>query len=100
MATTTTPESRAAIVYVSYHRTLAGPGVPITCPTFASLGMVEQTAWRTAAEVVWSKARNGQSRGGVLDTSPRPSGLMLDPAAWVSAAGVLWDLAVTGRATI
>jgi hypothetical protein len=98
--TTTTPESRAAIAYVSYHRTLAGPGVPIHVPAFSALGMVEQTAWRTAAEVVWSKARSGQGRGDVLDTSPRPSGLMLDLAAWVSAVGVLWDLAVTGRATI
>lgn len=98
--TTTTPESRATIAYVSYHRTLAGPGVPISVPPFASLGMVERTAWRTATEIVWSKARNGQSRGDVLDTSPRPAGLALDLSAWVSAAGVLWDLAATGRATI
>jgi hypothetical protein len=98
--TTTTPDSRATIAYVSYHRTLAGPGVPVSAPTYGSLPMAERTAWRTAAEIVWSKARNGQTRGDVLDTSPRPSGLALDLSAWVSAAGVLWDLAVTGRATI
>lgn len=100
MATTTTPESRAAIAYVSYHRTLVGVGRPITCPSFDSLRVAERTAWRTAAEIVWSKAKNGQSRGDVLSTSPRPSGLALDVPAWQSAAGVLWDLAVTGRATI
>lgn len=98
--TTTTPESRAAIAYVSYHRTLAGPGVPIHAPSFNTLGAMDRTAWRTAAEIVWSKAKSGQTRGEVLDTSPRPSGLALDLSAWVSAAGVLWDLAVTGRATI
>lgn len=98
--TTTTPESRATIAYVSYHRTLAGPGVPVTAPPFNTLGMAERTAWRTATEVVWSKAKSGHTRGDVLDTSPRPSGLALDTPSWVSAAGVLWDLAVTGRATI
>lgn len=98
--TTTTPESRATIAYVSYHRTLAGPGTPITVPPFGSLGIRERTAWSSATEIVWSKAKNGQTRGDVLSASPRPSGLSLDPAAWASAAGVLWDLAVTGRATI
>jgi hypothetical protein len=98
--TTTTPESRATIAYVSYHRTLAGPGTPVAFPSFLSLGMVERAAWLSASEIVWSKARSGQSRGDVLSASPRPSGLSLDRAAWASAVGVLWDLAVTGRATI
>ncbi len=98
--TTTTPESRATIAYVSYHRTLAGPGTPLDVPSFLTLGIAERTAWLSATEIAWSKAKNGQTRGDVLSSSPRPSGLSLDPAAWASAAGVLWDLAVTGRATI
>lgn len=98
--TTTTPDSRASIAYTFYHRTLAGPGVPVTAPSFSTLGLADKTAWRTAAEIVWAKAKNGHSRGDVVSTSPRPTGMALDLSAWTSAAGVLWDLAVTGRATI
>ncbi len=98
--TTTTPESRGSIAYTAYHRVLAGPGVPVTAPLFHTLDVRERQAWISAAQVVWSKAKTGQGRGDVLDTSQRPSGLALDTSAWLSAAGVLWDLAVTGRATI
>lgn len=98
--TTTTPASRAAIAYVAYHRTLAGPGKPITAPAFGELPLGDRASWSTAAEIVWGKAKTGRGRGDVLDSSPRPSGLALDASAWTSAAGVLWDLAVTGHASI
>lgn len=62
--TTTTPESRARIAYISYHRARYGveqAAHELTLAPFDNLPEHERAGWMKAADTLWTLATTGRA---------------------------------------